>query len=1559
MLGCGLLLTTGISGQSVLAPAAGTNLTPTVTMMSSPNPSKFGQAVTLTATVTSGATGKVTFYDGTTILGVSTLTSGQAMLSTGLQASGTRSLHAYYGGDSSFAANGSPPISQIITPVPAGGLQGSVNYGTGMGPYSAASGDFNGDGKLDVVVTNSGADSVGVLLGNGDGSFGTLANYGVGSTPIAIGVGDFNGDGKTDLAVANLNHNTVSVLLGNGDGTFQPAVSYGVGTNPVSLAVADFNGDGKADLAVANLTDNTVSILLGNGDATFQNAGTSAAGNSPISIGAGDFNGDGTADLAVANLIDGTVSVLLANGNGTFQPAVNYNVIGPTPIYPQFATVGDLDGNGTLDLVVAFGAGVAVLAGKGDGTFSQPGYNLAGASPSSVVMADFNGDGTTDLAVSDFDGNNASLLLFGGPFPDLLSYNTGTSPTSAVVGDFNGDGRPDLAVVNYGANAISVLVGSAPPSISCTPSSLNFTFTIGYQSPRTQTCAIAITGDGLNPTVTTAGPLFLGLSGQLNGQNLTVLTAVTPSPADVGTYTGSAKVWTQHGATLTVPVTITIRPQSAGGPSAVSVSPPSGSGLSQIFTAITSHPFGAQQIASIYFQVNSDPYDTTPTCYVDYDQASNQFYLQNDVVIGPLQPPGTPPVWLGPLAPGSSNSISNSQCTLHGTGSGATASGNNLSVNMSITFALAFAGARNTYLGATDVSSASSGFQQFGMWTVPSYGPPAVVSISPASGSGTLQSFAVTVSSSGGPTAINLVYLLINSSLSTAGACYIEFNHAANTFRLSNDAGSAWLGPITLGTVTSLANGQCTISATGASISTSATNLTVNFPVSFAYAFRGAKSTFGLAEDNSAQFSPWKTTGTWAVPAPGTLVYIDSPAASSTVTGITTVAGWAIVAAGDSPITSVPVTVDGVPVGNATYGISRPDVCSVYQGRPGCPNVGYSFSLNTAGLTPGPHRITVLATNNDVTHTGYASVTVNVGIQPPTVWIDGPANGSTVSGTIVVSGWALDNNAMVGTMIGSVKVKVDSAAPVTAAYGVSRPDVCGALPGRSGCPNVGYSLAINTLALSAGQHTITVTAVDSDGYTDVGSATVTVRVNNVAPTVWIDAPAANSTVSGTVTVSGWAIDNASIVGTALGSVQVLVDGLVVGNATYGTSRPDVCSALPGRPGCPNVGYTFALNTAGWSAGPHVITVSTTDSDGTGEVGLASVTVTTAANATAPTVWIDQPAAGATVSGAVIISGWALDNASAVGSAISNVQVLVDGLPVGNAMYGTNRADVCSALPGRPGCPNVGYTFTLNSGTLTLGSHTITVKAIDSDPTPDAAVASATVTINTAPATIWIDQPLPGAVSGTVTISGWAINNASGLGTAISGVQVLLDGAVVGGATYGTSRPDVCGVLPGRPNCPNVGYTFALNTGNLSPGQHVITVTAVDSDKVPQSGSASVTVTVNNGPPTVWIDQPVAGATISGTVTVSGWAVDNGTVVGTAIGSVQVNVDGTVIGTAAYGSSRADVCAVYVGRPGCPNVGYSFPWNTSGLSAGVHILTVTATDGNGNADVGNASVVVIK
>ena len=112
----------------------------------------------------------------------------------------------------------------------------------------------------------------------------------------------------------------------------------------------------------------------------------------------------------------------------------------------------------------------------------------------------------------------------------------------------------------------------------------------------------------------------------------------------------------------------------------------------------------------------------------------------------------------------------------------------------------------------------------------------------------------------------------------------------------------------------------------------------------------------------------------------------------------------------------------------------------------------------------------------------------------------------------------------------------------------------------------------------------------------------------VIPSVHIDAPAPGATVSGTAAVSGWAIDNASTVGTAITTVQVKVDGAAVGNATYGVGRPDVCVAYPGRPGCPNVGYSYLLNTAALASGSHTITVTATDSANPSDTGSATITV---------------------------------------------------------------------------------------------------------------------------------------------------------------------------------------------------------------------------------------------------------------------------------------------------------------------------------------------------------------
>ncbi len=205
-----------------LAPASSRTFTigqsSTLTLSASPNPARYGQSVTLTAAVSpAAATGTVTFYDGTTVLGASPLAGGQAQFGRAvLLASGLRTLKARYTGDSNYAASASAPLTESINAVTGSGFQPTVNYGGGSGPYAVAASDVNGDGIADLVVADFVGNNVSVLLGNANGTFQTAAPYATGNDPAAVVVADFNGDGKPDIATANFLDGTVSVLLGKG-----------------------------------------------------------------------------------------------------------------------------------------------------------------------------------------------------------------------------------------------------------------------------------------------------------------------------------------------------------------------------------------------------------------------------------------------------------------------------------------------------------------------------------------------------------------------------------------------------------------------------------------------------------------------------------------------------------------------------------------------------------------------------------------------------------------------------------------------------------------------------------------------------------------------------------------------------------------------------------------------------------------------------------------------------------------------------------------------------------------------------------------------------------------------------------------------------------------------------------------------------------------------------------------------------------------------------------------------------------------------------------------------
>jgi hypothetical protein len=209
--------------------------------------------------------------------------------------------------------------------------------------------DLNGDGRLDLAVANTGVwvnpgNTVSVLLGNGDGTFGTHTELDTGLGPNSVAIADLNADGQPDLIVANFgpyNHayqdfagaGTVSVLLGNGDGTFAARTDFGTGKAPFSLAIADLNSDGRPDIVAADAGahgeyGNTVSVLLGNGDGTLENKTDFQTAEAPYSVAIADLNADGLPDLALACAGTGEISVLLNTGASTT------GVVPPSPAIP-------------------------------------------------------------------------------------------------------------------------------------------------------------------------------------------------------------------------------------------------------------------------------------------------------------------------------------------------------------------------------------------------------------------------------------------------------------------------------------------------------------------------------------------------------------------------------------------------------------------------------------------------------------------------------------------------------------------------------------------------------------------------------------------------------------------------------------------------------------------------------------------------------------------------------------------------------------------------------------------------------------------------------------------------------------------------------------------------------------------------------------------------------------------------------------------------------------------------------------------------------------------------
>ena len=345
------------------------------------------------------------------------------------------------------------------------GFTPKTDYATGAGPWQVASGDFNGDGKTDLAVANGTANTVSVLLGNGNGTFQAKVDYPTGTLPFGVAVGDFNGDGKQDLVTVSGSDNSVSILLGAGNGTFGAKADFATGTNPYAVAMGDVNGDGKPDVVTANNSD-TVSVLLNTaaGALGFATHADYPTGAGTYCVAIGDLNGDGRPDLATANFTAGTASVLLGTGGGAFSAKTDY----PAGAGPVGVAIGDVNGDGKADLAVANNTAstASVLLGDGSGALGAKSDFATGDRPFWVSIADLDGDGKQDLATANDNANTVSVLLNASTsavaFAAKTDFATGTGPVNIAIADLNGDGRPDLATANHDAGTVGTLLSTLP-----------------------------------------------------------------------------------------------------------------------------------------------------------------------------------------------------------------------------------------------------------------------------------------------------------------------------------------------------------------------------------------------------------------------------------------------------------------------------------------------------------------------------------------------------------------------------------------------------------------------------------------------------------------------------------------------------------------------------------------------------------------------------------------------------------------------------------------------------------------------------------------------------------------------------------------------------------------------------------------------------------------------------------------------------------------------------------------------------------------------------------------
>lgn len=617
--------------------------------------------------------------------------------------------------------------------------------------------------------------------------------------------------------------------------------------------------------------------------------------------------------------------------------------------------------------------------------------------------------------------------------------------------------------------------------------------------------------------------------------------------------------------------------------------------------------------------------------------------------------------------------------------------------------------------------------------------------------------------------------------------------------------------------------------------------------------------------------------------------------------------GWILA---PDELDKIEVFVDGKSKGTAIYGIARNDVYNIYPSYNN-KNSGFYYNLDASNLTVGQHKIDIKVTTV-IDETQTMSRTFEKIDMPHRLYIDEPSRSEPVSGNQIVRGWTVSEKG-----IDKVEVFIDGILDGNASINLERLDVQKLFPEYQTSTS-GFSYTLDTSKLKVGNHVITIKSYSKKG--EINSTDIAIVKPLTKILTSLDNPTTNAKIYGEkYKISGWALSEEKIA-----NIEISVDGIRKGLATYNIERSDVYNAYP-KFNNKNAGFEYEFNATKLSEGNHTLKLIFNLENGQTQVIERIIVKPAMPNR----LYVDEPVLNKEVGKSEKIRGWALSE-----KGVSKIEILVDSKLMGQAAINLERKDVYKAFNEYENV-NSGFSYDLDTTTLTSGNHNLTIKVYLKDST--AVTSTRIISKKKLEILTMLDSLNDGdKISGAnFNVSGWVLAD-----TPVDKIEYVIDGKLDGNALLNISRLDVYKAYP-KYDEKNSGFSYAINADKLNSGKHNLNIKI--SMKNGETRMISRSFIISDLSNKSYLENPT-NSLLENNQIVKGWFVST-----SSVSKINVLLDNEKVGEAEHNILREDVYNLYPEYDN-KNSGFQYLLNAENIPSGKHTLKIELMLSDGGKEI---------